>query len=400
MSSEDDVRILIVDDDREQARALKMSLELMEQKTQVVDVPSGEEAMLEIGRDPFDLLVADYHLPGMTGIELIKRLRKKSPDLKALIITGTPLEKLEKEMGDLEVSELIQKPIDAEVFLNAVKAIVFGVEEEDAPAAKADGGPPESMLGPVPEIDDEPIARVIADVMPDLGAIGMAFISREGKILVESGQFDNRLKFGEIKQLLAYNFTRSAEITHMMGNRPSGAVHYYTGTDYDIYALAIGLHFFLAIIYPGGSPREMGQVLRLWRKEVRDMIQAIGEPALTIADGKAPPEKVEKKVKEEKAKEEKVEKKAEKKAEKEEPAKAAKEAPTEEEAEVTDIFELGDEDGEQIELDLDALDADLAKMDDLDDFWEAAAEEVDVEQAGTISIEEAMELGLIEDLED
>ena len=129
MSSEYDARILIVDDDREQARALKMSLELVEQKIQVIDVPSGEEAMLEIGRDPFDLLVADYHLPGMTGVELIKKLRKKSPELKALIITGTPLEKVRKEMGDLEISDFIQKPIDAGIFINAVIAAVFGIVE-------------------------------------------------------------------------------------------------------------------------------------------------------------------------------------------------------------------------------------------------------------------------------
>lgn len=391
MSSEYDARILIVDDDREQSRALKMSLELVEQIIEVIDVPSGEEAMLEIGRDPFDLLVADYHLPGMTGIELIKRLRKNSPELKALIITGTPLDVIREEMGDLEISELIQKPIDAEIFINAVKAAVFGIEEPEAPAAIMADAPPESMLGPVPEIDDEPIARVMADILPAMGAIGMAFISREGEVLVESGQFDNRLQFDEIKRLLAYNFTRSAEITHMMGNRPSGAVHYYTGTDYDIYALAIGLHFFLTIIFPGGSPREMGQVLRLWRKEARDMIQAIGEPALTIGDGRAAPERVE-----EVAAEETVEMAAEEG----ELAEADEEAFAEEVAEVTDIFDLGDEDGEQIELDLDALDADLAEMDDLDDFWETAAEEVDVEQAGTISIDEAMELGLIEDLED
>ncbi len=395
MSSEYDARILIVDDDREQSRALKMSLELIEQVIQVIDVPSGEEAMLEIGRDPFDLLVADYHLPGMTGVELIKKLRKRSPDLKALIITGTPLDVVRKDIGDLEISELIQKPIDAEIFLNAVKAIVFGIEEEEFLPDEEYYSAPQSVLGPVPEIDDEQIARIMADVMPDLGAIGMAFISREGTVLVESGQFDNRLQFNEIKQLLAYNFTWSAEITHMMGNRPSGAVHYYTGTDYDIYALAIGLHFFLTIIYPGGSPREMGQVLRLWRKEARDMIQSIGEPALTIADGRGLQPVEEKVEKEKPARVDRDEPVAEEEVEVEAAEIAAADT-----GDVSDIFDLGDDDGERIELDLDALDADLAEMDDLDDFWAAAAEEVDVEQAGTISVDEALELGLIEDLEE
>ena len=122
MSSEYDARILIVDDDREQARALKMSLELMEQQIQVVDVPSGEEAMLEIGRDPFDLLVADFHLPGMTGVELLEKTLDKYPDIIRMILTAYTDEKLLLDaINRVHVHGYINKPWEPQEIIDIVR---------------------------------------------------------------------------------------------------------------------------------------------------------------------------------------------------------------------------------------------------------------------------------------
>jgi CheY-like chemotaxis protein len=81
-------RVLIVDDQSEVRRLLRAGLVTLGPDIQVVDVPSGEEAILVISRQPFDLLIADVRLPGISGLELKTRARMHNPNLKLILITG------------------------------------------------------------------------------------------------------------------------------------------------------------------------------------------------------------------------------------------------------------------------------------------------------------------------
>ena len=56
-------RILLVDDQRDVTRMLRASLETLGHHFTIVDVPSGEEALLEIKRGGVDLLITDVRLP-------------------------------------------------------------------------------------------------------------------------------------------------------------------------------------------------------------------------------------------------------------------------------------------------------------------------------------------------
>ncbi|MGQ9600828.1 MAG: response regulator transcription factor [Anaerolineae bacterium] len=50
--------------------------------------PSGEMALDFLKREPFDLLIVDIRLPGMTGIELLRRLRRSGSSIQVIVITG------------------------------------------------------------------------------------------------------------------------------------------------------------------------------------------------------------------------------------------------------------------------------------------------------------------------
>ncbi len=64
-------RILIVEDQREVSLLLRSALQTLEHDLEVVEIPSGEEAILDASRNKIDLLVTDYRLAGITGIELM-----------------------------------------------------------------------------------------------------------------------------------------------------------------------------------------------------------------------------------------------------------------------------------------------------------------------------------------
>jgi len=80
-------RILLVDDNANGLAARKSVLE--ELGYSIVTCTSGADALEQfVSRDPFDLVVTDYKMPRMDGLELIGRLRKHTPGLPIVLISG------------------------------------------------------------------------------------------------------------------------------------------------------------------------------------------------------------------------------------------------------------------------------------------------------------------------
>lgn len=80
-------RILLVDDNANGLAARKSVLQ--ELGYSIVTCTSGSDALEQFtSRDPFDLVVTDYKMPRMDGLELIGRLRKHTPGLPIVLISG------------------------------------------------------------------------------------------------------------------------------------------------------------------------------------------------------------------------------------------------------------------------------------------------------------------------
>src|SRR5437660_1527033 len=82
-------RVLLVDDDRTLSAAIRYTLE---GAGFIVFAADDARAALAIGGQSgdFDLIVTDLMMPDMNGAELIEALRKRTRDLKAIIISGYP----------------------------------------------------------------------------------------------------------------------------------------------------------------------------------------------------------------------------------------------------------------------------------------------------------------------
>ena len=79
-------RILLVDDNAQGLRARKQVLE--ELGYAIATASGGEDAIEHFTHQKFDLVVTDYKMPRMDGLELIVRLRKRTPDLPIVLISG------------------------------------------------------------------------------------------------------------------------------------------------------------------------------------------------------------------------------------------------------------------------------------------------------------------------
>jgi CheY-like chemotaxis protein len=79
-------RILLVDDNKLGLAARKTVLE--ELGYRITTAAEGQEALEQFSRSQFDLIITDYRMPKMNGLELINRVRERSADLPIILISG------------------------------------------------------------------------------------------------------------------------------------------------------------------------------------------------------------------------------------------------------------------------------------------------------------------------
>ena len=108
--------ILVVDDDADVREVTVTSLESLGYRTMTAE--NGPAALDALARaDQVDLLIVDMAMPGMSGVELIRRARERRPGLRAMLVTGyADLTAFSPEEGDL----VLQKPYRLERLASGV----------------------------------------------------------------------------------------------------------------------------------------------------------------------------------------------------------------------------------------------------------------------------------------
>ena len=74
--------ILLIDDELDSCQALSLLLSQGGYNVQIC--PSGEQALELLGKHPFDLIISDLFLPGISGIDIIKQIKDDSPEITLL----------------------------------------------------------------------------------------------------------------------------------------------------------------------------------------------------------------------------------------------------------------------------------------------------------------------------
>ena len=227
-------RILLVDDHKEVSRMLRSSIELSGWECTVIDVSSAEDAMLEVGRGPVDLVVSDIKLPGMSGIELVRNVRKIHPESRAILITGHSTAPIRKQVEEIGVVALLKKPIGTSLFLEAV-ASVLRMQGEMTSRRELSNGVEKSLLAR--------LNRLCADIH----VASVLLIDDYGRVVAQAG-WAGDLDIELIVPSLSAPSSASLKVSNLIGGMLPGNLQYYEGAQYNLFQFSIGAFYQLVII--------------------------------------------------------------------------------------------------------------------------------------------------------
>jgi CheY-like chemotaxis protein len=111
--------ILIVDDRLEMCVALRELLTL--EGFEVEICTSGEEAIKKFNKQKFDVILVDYHMPGLNGIETLRCLKTLSGNIRFILMTTDFNDALKEAAAKEGVNGFLQKPFDTEELLRRIR---------------------------------------------------------------------------------------------------------------------------------------------------------------------------------------------------------------------------------------------------------------------------------------
>jgi DNA-binding response OmpR family regulator len=134
-----EMKVLLVDDEEEFVKTLAERIEMREVKSKVA--LNGEEALKTMDEDLPDVMVLDLKMPGIDGLEVLRRAKKAYPGVQIIMLTGHGSEKDEKEARRLGVFEYLQKPVEFEKLMRTItKAYKKKFESSMVAASFAEAG--------------------------------------------------------------------------------------------------------------------------------------------------------------------------------------------------------------------------------------------------------------------
>ena len=115
------LRVLLCDDDAVVGPILEMGLEALGFYVRMAQ--NAVDALCVFAQDDFDIIIADYGMPGTNGVQLLRQIRETCPTVVTVILSGLHSSQLPTEEGLECVDEWFMKPIDMRRFGKRIREL-------------------------------------------------------------------------------------------------------------------------------------------------------------------------------------------------------------------------------------------------------------------------------------
>ena len=269
-------RILLVDDQRDIMKLLHSTLDTLKHEMEIIEAPSGEEALLEASRSKIDLLISDYRLPGITGVELMHKVRTRYPDVRVILITGMTDRRVRDEILNAGAAAVFDKPISLTDFLDAVERSLglnrtILPEEDDADIGQT-----------------QTLSNLLANFRQDVKAQAVYLLSDRGRVLACAGALkDSSMEASLFSSLMAI-YSAGLKISRIIQQEEIDNYHIFTGGDYDLLLIPVNAAY--ALLLAGNDLATMDNVLETVsammavRDEVKKTLKQMGVAPVVMDD--------------------------------------------------------------------------------------------------------------------
>lgn len=262
-------RVLIVDDQSDVRRVLRAALETLGQGIQVIDVPSGEEALLVTDRQAIDVLVADVRLPGISGLELIQRAQARNPGLKLVLVTGLTDPKIKRQVSDSGAEAVFFKPVKIGDFLAAIQSCL-GLPV-DAPVAGGKAAPAITT------------AERLAALRQEFGAAWVALCNASGHWLDGAGSLPGEAFRSSLSRELQQVLTTRSIVSQFLEDEVGESLTWYPGSTLDHILIVSEKAAALLMAVPASSNHTVVRQLEPLRRAARELLAEVpGSSELSV----------------------------------------------------------------------------------------------------------------------
>jgi len=117
--------ILLVDDEADILESLKQLLEVSIKEVKVHTAEGGQVAIGILKSQTIDLIITDYKMPGMNGLEFLGEARRLAPSIPRILVTAFPdLELAIKAVNDAKIENFFTKPVEPGKVVDVVRAVL------------------------------------------------------------------------------------------------------------------------------------------------------------------------------------------------------------------------------------------------------------------------------------
>jgi len=367
-------RVLIVDDQRDIRRVLSAGLSQLPIKVDVVDVPSAEEAMLVAASGAFDLMVADVRLPGISGLDLFRRVKKLHPNMQFMLMTGMTDPATRSQVEGAGAVAYFYKPIDMEAFIKVVQSCLAfrpGAEVGITPKTQAESAEAEKPMAVMDRLE----------VVRRKAVAGLAaLLDTQGNLIKQAGFLTGVFEQPGLTASLARLYASGIAAAQQLGRADIENLFYIAGKDYHFYLASVNPSYVLVLTMEQPFDQRLGEFNQWLPGETRDLDRILSGRTGALPVVIAPALQ--------------AESPAEVSPDEEQPA----ELRPIEEAELANV-EVSEEDQAAVDALFSQAGKQEIKKESLDDFWDNLAEESGSlhVQDGSITYDQARDMGLAPD---
>jgi CheY-like chemotaxis protein len=262
-------RILIVDNQRTVRRTLRSGLDSLGEFFEILEATSGEEALLAFAEAPVDILITGVHLAGISGLELMQRLRKRQPALKVILTVANPDAHLSHQALQAHANALIPKPIDIDGFVEAVRRCLDMIEAKPRQGEQPDGS-----------LDS--LGKHLESKCQEMGAAATVLLDPGGEILGKAGEAAKMQMIVPLIPALLEALGASARLSQALDEPVPDDLLCFSGAKVDLFAAHIGQPYALLVVFDTAS---MGntrpRAARLVSLAVQELAGLLPQPQAT-----------------------------------------------------------------------------------------------------------------------